>query len=46
VKINPATVQLFPNGVASSAFTVLLYNGKNVRRLAVGRTGFTRITIP
>lgn len=46
VKISPATIQLFPNGVASSAFTVSLYNGRYSRVITVGRTGFTRVTVP
>jgi prepilin-type N-terminal cleavage/methylation domain-containing protein len=46
VQVTPATVQLFPNGVSSSAFTVRLKNGKFARQLSVGRTGFTRVTVP
>jgi Tfp pilus assembly protein FimT len=44
VIVSPSSVQLFPNGVSSSAFTVRLFNGKFVRQLSVGRTGFTRVT--
>jgi prepilin-type N-terminal cleavage/methylation domain-containing protein len=44
VTISPASIQIFPNGVSSSAFTVRLENGKYVRQLFVGRTGFTRVT--
>ena len=46
VLVSPATVQLFPNGVSSAAFTVRLYNGRFTREISVGRTGFTRLTIP
>jgi Tfp pilus assembly protein FimT len=44
VTVLPPSIQLFPNGVASSAFTVRLVNGTHVRQLTVGRTGFTRVT--
>lgn len=44
VTVSPASITLFPNGVASTAFTVRLVNGKYVRQLTVGRTGFTRVT--
>lgn len=45
VAMTPSSVQLFPNGVSSAAFTVRLANGAFVRQLAVGRTGFSRITV-
>jgi len=45
VAMTPSSVQLFPNGVSSAAFTVRLANGSFVRQLAVGRTGFSRITV-
>lgn len=43
VAMTPASVQLFPNGVSSSGFTVRLANGSFVRRIAVSRTGFSRV---
>jgi prepilin-type N-terminal cleavage/methylation domain-containing protein len=46
VIVSPASVQLFPNGVSSAAFTVRLYNGRFARQVTVGRTGYTRISIP
>lgn len=46
VAMTPSSVQLFPNGVSSAAFTVRLANGSYVRELSVGRTGFARITVP
>ena len=46
VRIAPAEVQLFPNGVSSAAFTVRLYNGPFARQVSVGRTGLTRVTRP
>lgn len=45
VTMTPPSVQLFPNGVSSAAFTVRLANGSFVRQLSVGRTGFSRITV-
>jgi len=45
VAMSPATVQLLPNGVSSSAFTIRLANGSFVRRLSVGRTGLSRVAI-
>jgi Tfp pilus assembly protein FimT len=44
VTMTPATVHVFPNGVASSAFTIRLSNGSFVRELSVGRTGLNRVT--
>ena len=46
VAMTPSSVQLFPNGVSSAAFTLRLANGSYVRQVSVGRTGFTRITVP
>jgi Tfp pilus assembly protein FimT len=46
VAMTPSSVQLFPNGVSSAAFTVRLANGSFVRQLSVGRTGFSRVTVP
>ncbi len=45
VTMSPASVQLFPNGVSSSAFTIRLANGTFVRQLVVARTGFSRLTV-
>ena len=45
VTMTPASVQIFPNGVSSSAFTIRLTNGSFVRQLNVGRTGLSRVTI-
>ena len=45
VAMTPASVELFPNGVSSSAFTIRLANGNYVRQLSVGRTGFSRLTV-
>lgn len=45
VTMTPASVQIFPNGTSSSAFTIRLVNGSFVRQLNVARTGFTRVTV-
>ena len=45
VTMTPASVQVFPNGVASSAFTIRLANGRFTRQLNVGRTGLSRVTV-
>ena len=45
VTMTPASVELFPNGVSSSAFTITLANGSFVRQLTVARTGFSRVTV-
>ena len=45
VTMTPASVQLLPNGVSSSAFTIRLANGSFVRQLSVARTGFSRVTV-
>lgn len=45
VTMTPASVQIFPNGVSSSAFTLQLANGSFVRQLTVSRTGFSRVTV-
>ena len=45
VTMTPASVQVYPNGVSSSAFTIRLANGKFVRQLTVGRTGLSRVTV-
>jgi Tfp pilus assembly protein FimT len=45
VTMSPATVQVLPNGISSSAFTIRLANGKFSRRLFVARTGFSRVTV-
>ena len=45
VTMTPSSVQVFPNGVSSSAFTITLANGSFVRQLTVARTGFSRVTV-
>lgn len=45
VTMSPSSVQLLPNGVSSSSFTIRLANGSFVRQLSVGRTGFSRVTV-
>lgn len=45
VTMTPASVQIFPNGVASAPFTLRLFNGSFVRQISVGRTGHTRVTV-
>ena len=45
VTMTPASVQFFPNGVSSSAFTIRLVNGSFVRQVNVARTGFSRVTV-
>ena len=44
VTMTPSSVQIFPNGTSSSAFTIRLTNGSFVRQLNVGRTGLSRVT--
>ncbi len=44
VSISPATVDVFPVGLASAGFTVTLTNGAFHRRVIVTRTGLTRVT--
>lgn len=46
VVMSPASVQLFPSGVGSAAFTILLSNGAFQRQIAVARTGLTRVSVP
>lgn len=45
VTMTPSSVQVFPNGVSSSAFTIRLANGNFVRQLSVARTGLSRVTV-
>ena len=45
VTMAPSSVQIFPNGVSSSAFTITLANGSFTRRLTVARTGFSRVSV-
>lgn len=45
VTMTPSAVQVFPNGVASSAFTIRLSNGSFVRQISVTRTGLARVTV-
>ena len=44
VSLSPATVDVFPVGLASAGFTVTLTNGAFQRRVIVTRTGLTRVT--
>jgi hypothetical protein len=44
VTMTPSSVEIFPNGLSSSAFTIRLANGSFVRQITVGRTGLSRIT--
>ena len=44
VSISPATVDVYPVGLTSAAFTVTLTNGAFHRRVVVTRTGLTRVT--
>lgn len=43
VAIQPTTVDLFPSGIASAAFTITLTNGAYQRQVSVSRTGLSRI---
>ena len=45
VTMTPSSVQILPNGVSSSAFTITLANGSFTRHLTVARTGFSRVTV-
>lgn len=45
VVMNPASVQLLPNGVSSAPFTIRLANGSFKRQLTVSRTGLTRVGV-
>ena len=45
VTMTPSSVQVFPNGVSSSAFTIRLSNGSFVRQISVSRTGLSRVTV-
>jgi prepilin-type N-terminal cleavage/methylation domain-containing protein len=45
VTMTPASVQIYPNGVSSSAFTIRVANGSFARQLSVARTGFSRVTV-
>ena len=46
VVMTPASVQLFPSGVSSSAFRIHLSNGAYQRQIGVARTGLARVTVP
>jgi prepilin-type N-terminal cleavage/methylation domain-containing protein len=46
VSLTPEAIQVFPNGVASAAFSVTLTNGDRKRVVTASRTGLTRVTIP
>lgn len=43
VALSPTTVDLFPSGIASAAFTITLTNGAYQRQLMVSRTGLSRV---
>ena len=45
VTMTPSTIQVFPTGVSSSAFTIRLANGNFARTISVGRTGLSRVTV-
>ena len=45
VTMTPASVQLLPSGVSSSAFTIRVANGNYARLLTVARTGFSRVSV-
>jgi prepilin-type N-terminal cleavage/methylation domain-containing protein len=45
VTMTPSTIQVFPTGVSSSAFTIHLANGNFARTITVGRTGLSRVTV-
>lgn len=45
VTMTPSSVQVFPTGVSSSAFTIRLANGSFARTISVGRTGLSRVTV-
>jgi prepilin-type N-terminal cleavage/methylation domain-containing protein len=45
VTMTPALVELLPNGVSSSAFTIRVANGSHARLLTVARTGFSRVSV-
>jgi hypothetical protein len=46
VTLSPAPVEVFPNGVASTGFTITLTNGAFSRQVIVARTGLTRVVVP
>jgi hypothetical protein len=46
VATSPNTVVLFPNGLASSGYTVTLSDGGSQRRISMTRAGQVRITTP
>jgi len=41
---NPATIDVFPNGVSSAALTVTLENGDYAKEIKVSTAGFVRIS--
>ena len=43
--MSPASIDLFPNGLASSPFNITLTNGAYSRQVAVTRTGLTRVIV-
>jgi len=46
IAMTPASVDLFPNGVATAGFTITMRNGSHARKVVVTRTGLTRVVIP
>lgn len=46
VAMTPATVDFYPNGVATAGFTIAMKNGAHERRVVVTRTGLTRVVVP
>jgi Tfp pilus assembly protein FimT len=45
VTMSPATVDLFPSGLASAGFSIRLTNGSYQREVQVTRTGLTRVKV-
>lgn len=43
--MSAASIDLFPNGLASSSFDITLTSGAFSRQVAVTRTGLTRVTV-
>jgi len=43
---NASSITIFPNGLASSAFTIYAYANQSLRAVRVRRTGQMRVTMP
>lgn len=43
---SPAVITIFPNGLASSAFTIYTFANQSLRAVRVRRTGQIRVTTP